>query len=401
MKNFVQPGLSVPLPMPYDRTSGQGVLVGALFGVVAVDALTGVTAEVAVSGVFDITKEAPLVIAVGARVFWDNTNKRVTTTAAGIIDRFGSMDAITTVLDGIREQCVLAGLGDPYIIMMDGWHVHAAKLAGYGADAASAYVAFGQIAAPTPYVSLMATAEQWRIDAAAVGVHVVPPLTFGWDYRPRNGGGSARCGAGRAGVQLRLEFVAEMAGSMVAGRNLPPGWYFHPADVLGKWATGVEAAAGGHVGGAGDLADQALRLAAAIRVEGRDRREKRTGIGMARLGEQHARRRRLDDGAQIHHRHHVADMRHHAEIVTDEQDGQAQFVTQRLQQVQDVGLDGNVQGRHALVGHHEARTGNQGAGDGDALALPPREGMRVAAQMLQVEPAAGRHLAHPCVGFLA
>ena len=68
MKNFVQPGLSVPMPMPYDRTSGQGVLVGALFGVVAVDALTGVTAEVAVNGVFDITKEAPLVIAVGARV---------------------------------------------------------------------------------------------------------------------------------------------------------------------------------------------------------------------------------------------------------------------------------------------------------------------------------------------
>ncbi len=41
MKNFVQPGdVSVPLPMPYRRvTSGQGVLVGALFGVVAVDAL--------------------------------------------------------------------------------------------------------------------------------------------------------------------------------------------------------------------------------------------------------------------------------------------------------------------------------------------------------------------------
>jgi len=81
MKTFVQPGLSIPLPMPYDRISGQGALVGALFGVVAVDALSGVTAEVAVNGVFDITKEAPLMIAVGARVFWDNTNRRVTTTA--------------------------------------------------------------------------------------------------------------------------------------------------------------------------------------------------------------------------------------------------------------------------------------------------------------------------------
>ena len=83
MKNFVQPGLSVPMPMPYDRTTGQGVLVGALFGVVAVDALTGVTAEVAVSGVFDITKEPALAIAAGVRVFWDNTNRRITATATG------------------------------------------------------------------------------------------------------------------------------------------------------------------------------------------------------------------------------------------------------------------------------------------------------------------------------
>ena len=83
MKTFVQPGLSVPLPVPYTVTAGQGALVGALFGVVAVDALSGATAEVVVNGVFDITKEAPLVIAVGARVFWDNTNKRVTTTSTG------------------------------------------------------------------------------------------------------------------------------------------------------------------------------------------------------------------------------------------------------------------------------------------------------------------------------
>ena len=81
MKTFVQPGLSVPLPVPYTVTAGQGALVGALFGVVAVDALSGVTAEVVVNGVFDITKEPALAIVVGARVFWDNTNRRVTTTA--------------------------------------------------------------------------------------------------------------------------------------------------------------------------------------------------------------------------------------------------------------------------------------------------------------------------------
>jgi hypothetical protein len=118
---------------------------------------------------------------------------------ADIMARFGSMDATATVLDGIREHCVLAGVGDPYIVMMDGWHTRAAALAGYGADAASSYAAIGQIAAPTPYISLMAAAEQWRIDAAALGVDVVPPLTFGWDYRPRIGGPPAWFGAAATG----------------------------------------------------------------------------------------------------------------------------------------------------------------------------------------------------------
>lgn len=116
-----------------------------------------------------------------------------------IVARFGSMGATATVLDGIRDQCALAGMGDPYIVMMDGWHVRAASLAGYGADAISSYAALGQIAAPTPYVSLAAAAEQWRIDAAAEGVHVVPPLTFGWDYRPRIGGNPAWFGGEATG----------------------------------------------------------------------------------------------------------------------------------------------------------------------------------------------------------
>ena len=118
---------------------------------------------------------------------------------ADIIARFGSLGALATVLNGIRDQCALAGVGDPYIVMMDGWHVRAASLAGYGADAASSYAALGQITAPTPYVSLAAAAEQWRIDAADMGVAVVPPLTMGWDYRPRIGGNPAYFGAQATG----------------------------------------------------------------------------------------------------------------------------------------------------------------------------------------------------------
>ena len=85
MRNYVQPGNSLAITVPYvgGILSGQGVLVGALFGVAAVDGAQNAVIEAATQGVFDITKEPALAITAGARVFWDNTNRRLTTTATG------------------------------------------------------------------------------------------------------------------------------------------------------------------------------------------------------------------------------------------------------------------------------------------------------------------------------
>ena len=82
MRNYVQPGDSLALIVPYAGgvTSGQGVLVGAIFGVAAVDAAQNAVIECQTKGVFDITKEPALAITAGARPFWDNTNRRLTTT---------------------------------------------------------------------------------------------------------------------------------------------------------------------------------------------------------------------------------------------------------------------------------------------------------------------------------
>ena len=83
MRNFVQPGDSLAIAVPYAAgvTAGQGVLVGALFGVAAVDGAQNAIIEAQTQGVFDITTEPALAITAGARVFWDNTNRRITTTA--------------------------------------------------------------------------------------------------------------------------------------------------------------------------------------------------------------------------------------------------------------------------------------------------------------------------------
>lgn len=85
MRNFIQPGNSLAIAVPYASgvTAGQGILVGALFGVAATDGVQNATIEAQTQGVFDITKEPALAITAGARVFWDNTNRRITTTATG------------------------------------------------------------------------------------------------------------------------------------------------------------------------------------------------------------------------------------------------------------------------------------------------------------------------------
>ena len=85
MRNYLQPGDSLALAVPYAGgvTSGQGVLVGAIFGVAAVDGVQNAVIECQTKGVFDIAKEPALAITAGARLFWDNTNRRLTTTVTG------------------------------------------------------------------------------------------------------------------------------------------------------------------------------------------------------------------------------------------------------------------------------------------------------------------------------
>lgn len=83
MKNFVQSGVNVTLAAPYALTSGQGALVGSLFAVASVDLANGASGEFVTAGVFDLTKATGEAWTVGAKIYWDNTNRRTTTTASG------------------------------------------------------------------------------------------------------------------------------------------------------------------------------------------------------------------------------------------------------------------------------------------------------------------------------
>lgn len=89
MKNYVQPGNVLTLTMPYDRTSGQAVLVGDTFGVATATAASGAACEVITDGVFDLTKVGSQAWSVGDIVSWDPTNKYLTKTNMGDNRRVG------------------------------------------------------------------------------------------------------------------------------------------------------------------------------------------------------------------------------------------------------------------------------------------------------------------------
>lgn len=82
MNNYIQPGDNITLSMPGDVASGAGVLVGAIFGVAQGAALSGQSNVLVRRGVFELPKVSAQAWAAGAKVYWDDTAKNVTTTVA-------------------------------------------------------------------------------------------------------------------------------------------------------------------------------------------------------------------------------------------------------------------------------------------------------------------------------
>jgi len=108
MKNFIQPGNVVTLVAPYNLISGQGALVGAIFGIAATDALQGTPVEAVRDGVFVLGAVTADTLAIGEKVYWDNTARRITKTAtnnvlvgAAAAAKSGTETSATVLLDGV------------------------------------------------------------------------------------------------------------------------------------------------------------------------------------------------------------------------------------------------------------------------------------------------------------
>ena len=80
MKNFQQEGDTVTVLAPYALASGAGALVGAIFGIAVNAAASGAEVQLKREGIFTHAKTSAEAWTVGAKVYWDNTNKVFTTT---------------------------------------------------------------------------------------------------------------------------------------------------------------------------------------------------------------------------------------------------------------------------------------------------------------------------------
>lgn len=83
-KNYIAPSDPVTVPAPAGGVvSGLAYLIGALFGVAGNTAGAGIGVPLHLRGVWELPKATGVNWLVGAKLYWDNTNKVLTNSASG------------------------------------------------------------------------------------------------------------------------------------------------------------------------------------------------------------------------------------------------------------------------------------------------------------------------------
>jgi predicted RecA/RadA family phage recombinase len=83
MKNYLQQGDSIDVPAPVGGVvSGLPVIIGSLIGISSVTAPEGTMIAIQRKGGYKLPKTNAQAWTVGAKIYWDATNKVATTTAS-------------------------------------------------------------------------------------------------------------------------------------------------------------------------------------------------------------------------------------------------------------------------------------------------------------------------------
>ena len=171
MKIFAQPGDILTLTAPYTRLSGEGALVGSLFGVACSDVTSAVDGQFATRGVFSLTKVSTEVWVVGQKVYWDNTNKRCSNVpSAGF--RFIGV-AVAAAANPTASGSVR--LADDAALFED----DSAAAAASHADAAPVTVTAAELLGRTIVVDCTGAGRTYTLPTAALLVAAIPSAAVG------------------------------------------------------------------------------------------------------------------------------------------------------------------------------------------------------------------------------
>lgn len=96
MKNYVSTGEVIKAPAPAACKSGDGILIGALFGVAQKDYDTGADGDFVTRGAFTFACASTETFAIGDKVYWKASTKTVTRTASGNVPIGVAISIVTT-----------------------------------------------------------------------------------------------------------------------------------------------------------------------------------------------------------------------------------------------------------------------------------------------------------------
>ena len=175
------------------------------------------------------------------------------------------------------------------------------------------------------------------------------------------------------------DFAGVMTGGLVSAADLLEGGTEFAADIGGETAARGEGATGGKARRVGRNAfdgDDALGGS----VKAGDGVQKAEGIGMVGTAVDRGGGTDLDGTAGVHDQNAVRVAGDDAEIVGDEDHGGARLFGEPGQELQNLGLNGDVESGRGLVGEKDLRVAAEGHGDHDALAHAAGELVRIAVE---------------------
>ena len=162
------------------------------------------------------------------------------------------------------------------------------------------------------------------------------------------------------------------------------GWgYF--TDFFSVRTPGVKEAASRQVSGVRNIPFEGDGVLPAGGVREGGRPKKGLGIGREGIFKEGIFRRELKNFPEIHHRDPVADELDHVKVMGDKEVGQRELFLEFQKEVQNLGLNGNIEGRDGFITHNQGWIQGQGARQAYPLALSPAKFMGVAQGMSRLE----------------